>query len=76
MDDDGGQTQWARLFGKPNVDVVNYIDYLIINAWGGNDDWPRKNFWAGRDQLTGLRAVVAAAVKSGAGGRLPSTDTT
>jgi hypothetical protein len=34
----------------PLLDVDNYIDYLIINAWGGNDDWPHHNWWAGRDR--------------------------
>jgi hypothetical protein len=34
----------------PLLDVNNYIDYLIINVWGGNDDWPNHNFWAGRDR--------------------------
>ena len=31
------------------LDVENYIDYLLINVWGGNWDWPWKNWWAGRD---------------------------
>ncbi|MHC4655539.1 MAG: lamin tail domain-containing protein, partial [Planctomycetota bacterium] len=40
--------------GTPNpdyphlMDVPNYIDYLIVNLWGGNWDWPWKNWWAGR----------------------------
>ena len=34
----------------PLLDVQNYIDYLIINVWGGNDDWPHNNFWVGRDR--------------------------
>jgi hypothetical protein len=34
----------------PLLDVQNYIDYLIINVWGGNDDWPHNNYWAGRDR--------------------------
>lgn len=34
----------------PLLDVQNYIDYMIINVWGGNDDWPHHNFWAGRDR--------------------------
>jgi len=40
--------------GTPNpaypnlLDVTNYIDYLIVNLWGGNWDWPWKNWWAGR----------------------------
>ncbi len=42
--------------GTPNssypdlLDVTNYIDYLIVNLWGGNWDWPKKNWWAGRDR--------------------------
>lgn len=32
------------------LDVANYIDYLIVNLWGGNWDWPWKNWWAGRDR--------------------------
>jgi hypothetical protein len=42
--------------GTPNpsypnlLDVTNYIDYLIVNLWAGNWDWPWKNWWAGRDR--------------------------
>ena len=42
--------------GTPNpaypnlLDVTNYIDYLIVNLWGGNWDWPWKNWYAGRDR--------------------------
>ena len=32
------------------LDVENYIKYLIVNVWGGNWDWPWKNWWAGRDR--------------------------
>lgn len=48
--------QGKNVNGSPNpsspplLDVKNYIDYLIINVWGGNDDWPHHNFWAGRDR--------------------------
>jgi hypothetical protein len=28
-------------------DKVNYMDYMIANIWGGNWDWPNKNFWFG-----------------------------
>ena len=28
-------------------DKVNYLDYMIANIWGGNWDWPNKNFWFG-----------------------------
>jgi len=34
------------------LDVPAYIDYLIVNLWGGNWDWPWKNWWAGRDRTT------------------------
>ncbi|HVR73705.1 MAG TPA: chitobiase/beta-hexosaminidase C-terminal domain-containing protein, partial [Planctomycetota bacterium] len=32
------------------LDVPNYADYLVVNLWGGNWDWPWKNWWAGRDR--------------------------
>ena len=31
------------------LDLENYIDYLIVNHWGGNSDWPHKNFYVGRE---------------------------
>ncbi len=36
-------------------DATNYIDYMLVNIWGGNWDWPNKNFWFGRhrDGLAG-----------------------
>ncbi|MBN1852797.1 MAG: lamin tail domain-containing protein [Pirellulales bacterium] len=34
----------------PLLDVQNYIDYITVNVWGGNWDWPWKNWWAGRDR--------------------------
>ncbi len=42
--------------GTPNpaypvlLNVTNYIDYLIVNLWGGNWDWPWKNWYAARDR--------------------------
>lgn len=30
------------------LDVVNYIDYMILNHYGGNDDWPDRNWYAAR----------------------------
>jgi len=42
--------------GTPNpaypnlLDVTNYIDYLIVNLWGGNWDWPWKNWYAARER--------------------------
>ena len=32
------------------LDKINYIDYMILNMWGGNWDWPNKNFWWGRQR--------------------------
>ena len=29
-------------------DGPNYMDYMLANIWGGNWDWPNKNFWFGR----------------------------
>jgi hypothetical protein len=34
------------------LDRLNYIDYMIANIWGGNWDWPNKNFWFGRLRTT------------------------
>ena len=31
-------------------DVQDYTDYMIVNMWGGNWDWPNKNFWIGRQR--------------------------
>lgn len=30
------------------LDVENYIDYIILNLWGGNDDWPNNNWFTNR----------------------------
>ncbi len=32
-----------------HLDVDNLIDYMIVNLYGGNSDWPHKNYWIGRD---------------------------
>ncbi len=29
------------------LDKVDFIDYVILNYWGGNWDWPAKNYWLG-----------------------------
>jgi hypothetical protein len=50
------QLQGRNADGTPNpavpplIDLENYLDYIAINAWGGNWDWPNKNYWAGRDR--------------------------
>jgi hypothetical protein len=30
------------------LDVANYADYLIVNWYGGNSDWPSHNYYMGR----------------------------
>lgn len=30
------------------LDIENFIDYLLINWYAGNDDWPQKNWYASR----------------------------
>jgi hypothetical protein len=32
------------------LDLPNYVDYMIVNLWGGNWDWPWNNYWLGRDR--------------------------
>lgn len=32
------------------LDVDNLIDYMIVNLYGGNSDWPHKNYWVGRER--------------------------
>ncbi len=35
------------------LDVENMIDYLILNFYVGNTDWPQRNWWAGRNRDQG-----------------------
>jgi hypothetical protein len=30
------------------LDAVNYVDYLTVNFFMGNNDWPHRNWWASR----------------------------
>ncbi|MFM1942237.1 MAG: hypothetical protein RI897_1219 [Verrucomicrobiota bacterium] len=32
------------------LDIDNLIDYMIMNLYIGNGDWPHRNFWVGRDR--------------------------
>ena len=32
------------------LDLTNYVDYMIVNYWGGNWDWPWNNYWLGRNR--------------------------
>lgn len=35
------------------LNIDNLIDYLILNFYVGNTDWPGRNWWAGRDRENG-----------------------
>src|SRR4029077_7197464 len=35
------------------VDIDNLIDYMIVNHWAGNDDWPQHNWYIIRNRTTG-----------------------
>jgi hypothetical protein len=37
------------------LDVQNYIDYMIVGMWGGNWDWPWKNYRIARDRTEASR---------------------
>lgn len=58
-DQQASNTAFLRLLGRgpdghddPNqevmLDLENYIDYLLVNFYGGNVDWPHRNYYAGR----------------------------
>jgi len=55
----GSQEAYQRLQGRNGdgtrnpdyphlLDVPNYIDYMIVNMWAGNWDWPWNNYWLAR----------------------------
>ena len=31
-------------------DKPDYMDYMLVNIWGGNWDWPANNFWVGHER--------------------------
>ena len=37
------------------LDLVNLIDYLLLNLYVGNLDWPEQNYLAARERQTGAR---------------------
>jgi hypothetical protein len=49
--------QGNNLDGTPNpeypplLDVENFIDYMILNFYGGNDDWDHHNWLAARNRV-------------------------
>ena len=34
------------------IDIPNYIDYMIVNLWSGNEDWPWNNYWLTRKRTS------------------------
>lgn len=38
------------IYATQKVDVVNYIDYLIAETYGGNWDWPNNNWYVARER--------------------------
>ena len=43
------------------LDVQNYVDYMIVQMWGGNWDWPWKNYLIARDRAevsTGFKFYI------------------
>ncbi len=40
---------------KEVVDITNYIDYMILNQFGGNGDWPQNNWYVSRKREPGAK---------------------
>ncbi|MGB2822930.1 MAG: CotH kinase family protein, partial [Phycisphaerae bacterium] len=62
---DGDSAAWNQLLGlvratpinydavQEILDVPNFIDYMVINQFGGNWDWPHNNWYASRHRVDG-----------------------
>ncbi|MEE8451151.1 MAG: lamin tail domain-containing protein, partial [Thermoguttaceae bacterium] len=62
---DGNADSWNQLRGLSNdpnttyadyeamMDIPNFIDYMMINQYGGNWDWPHNNWYATRSREPG-----------------------
>jgi len=35
------------------LDVLDFADYMLVNLWAGNTDWPHHNWYAGRRRVDG-----------------------
>ena len=44
----GFTTDEAWAWAQEHVDLVNLADYVLVETFFGNVDWPEKNFYAGR----------------------------
>ena len=38
---------------KQYLDVVPFMDYILLNLWAGNTDWAHQNWYAGRNRKDG-----------------------
>jgi len=67
---DGDATAWNAMYAASKgtlssvagyaaltncLDVVNFADYMLLNHWGGNQDWPHNNWVAMRRRAEGER---------------------
>ena len=37
------------------LDIDNFIDYLLVNVYGGTGDWPHNNWRAARERKPGAK---------------------
>ena len=37
------------------LDLDNFIDYLLVNVYGGTGDWPNNNWRAARERVSGAK---------------------
>lgn len=47
-----GSSNYAKLVSEKLLDCVNYIDYMIMNYYIGNQDWDGNNWFAARNRVT------------------------
>jgi hypothetical protein len=46
--DSGNQTKYSAAVAQLDVDA--YIDYALVNIWGGTGDWPHNNYVVSRER--------------------------
>ena len=51
MSQDASQTSvYNNILSR--IEVDNFIDYILLNIWGGNEDWPHNNWYSIRHEPT------------------------
>jgi CotH protein/lamin tail-like protein/VCBS repeat protein len=40
---------------EASLDLVNFVDYLILNIYGANFDWPSRNWVAAKEKIPGAK---------------------